>query len=83
MNTLSIIKSKIQELYQSNPNIHIHVSIAKPRIILKNEPVVIKGVYPHIFQIEEQYGDTVKCHTLQYADILTKNIQILELDDQL
>ena len=54
MTSLNIIKSKIQRLYKTNPDIHINVAITSPKVNLKNEPVVIKGVYPHIFQIEER-----------------------------
>lgn len=80
MTTLDIIKSKIQKLYKTNPNIHINVSMTNPKISLNNEPAVIKGVYPHIFQIEERSNGSPKCHTLQYTEVLTKHIEILELE---
>lgn len=77
--SLDIIKSQIKRLYDTHPNIHINVSITRPKVDLKNEPVIIKGVYPHIFQIEERSSGSPKCHTLQYADVLTKQIEILEM----
>ena len=80
MNALDAIKARIRDLYQTNPAIHINVSITKPKIQLRNEPVIIKGVYPHIFQIEEQSSGLPKMHTLQYADVLMHRIDILELE---
>lgn len=79
MNSLDIIKSKIQRLYKSNPNVHINIAITNPKINLKNEPVVIKGVYPHILQIEERSSGSPKCHTLQYTEVLLHHIEIVEL----
>ncbi len=35
------------------PYIHINISISNPKVTLNNVPVIIKGVYPHIFQIED------------------------------
>ena len=81
MTLLDIIKSKIQKLYKINPNIHINVSLTSPRVHLKNEPVVIKGVYPHIFQIEERTTGSPKSHTFQYTDVLQRNVEILEMDE--
>lgn len=54
MNALDIIRAEIQKLYKTNPNIHINVEITSPKINLKNKPVIIKSVYPHIFQVEEK-----------------------------
>ena len=81
MNSLDIIKAKIQKLYKTNPNIHINVAITSPKVNLKNEPVVIKGVYPHIFQIEERGNGSPKTHTLQYSDVLLHLIDIVELGE--
>lgn len=79
MNSIDLIKDKIQRLYKTHPNIYINVSMTSPRINLKNELVVIKAVYSHIFQIEERSSGSPKCHTLQYTDVLTGQIQIVGL----
>ena len=81
MTSLEIIKEKIKKLYNTNPNVHINVSMSNPRIELKNELVKIKGVYPHIFQIEEGSTGSVKCRTHQYTEVLTRRIEILELQE--
>lgn len=81
MNSLDIIRSKIQKLYNNNPSIHINVAITRPKVILKNEPVVIKGIYPHIFQIEERSSGFPKTHTVQYSDVLLNHIEIIELKE--
>ncbi|HJD22883.1 MAG TPA: hypothetical protein H9694_01930 [Firmicutes bacterium] len=81
MTSLEAIRSKIKGLYKSNPNIHVSVSTSHPRICLKNEPAVLKGVYPHIFQIEERSSGVPKCHTIQYTEVITKQIELVELND--
>ena len=79
MVSLNIIKGKIRRLFITNPNIHINVSLVSPKINLKNEPAVIKGVYPHIFQIEECSSGSPKVHTVQYAEVLLNHFEIVEL----
>lgn len=79
MNSLDVIKMKIQKLYKTNPRIHINVVLSNPRVNLRNEQVVITGVYPHIFQIEAQSGPEPRAYTLQYSDVLIGRIEILEL----
>ena len=79
MNSFDLIKKGILTLYKTNPNIHVNVTISNPKVNLKNRPVVIKGVYPHVFQIEDRSGSPNACHTISYIDILTGNVEILEL----
>lgn len=81
MTSLEDIKKRIMRLYKTDPNIHINVELQRPRISLKDRPVVIKGVYPHIFQIEEQGIAFPKRYTLQYADVLLNHIEIMELGE--
>lgn len=74
MATINEIRLKIQELYHDNPDIHIDVSMNRPRIHIVNQEATIKGVYKNVFQIKTG-GE---CHTLQYSDILIKRIRIAE-----
>lgn len=83
MTTLDIIKSRIRYLYENNPNIHMNISINHPKIHLENDPAVIKGVYSHVFRIEEYSNGAPQCHTIQYTDIVTKQIEIVELATEL
>lgn len=78
MTSLKSIKNTIKKLYLTNPNIHINVSMTSPKICLQNEPAVIKGVYPHIFQIEEAGSGFPQRRTLTYTDVFTKQIEIVE-----
>lgn len=82
MASLDTIKNNIKKLYETNPNIHINVCMTRPKVQLTNESVVIKEVYPHIFQITEQNGDFSKSYTIPYTDVLTNQIKILELADR-
>ena len=74
------IRQQILERYERDPEIRINVSIARPRLRLSNVPVKITGVYAHVFQIEETSAGQARRHTLQYTDVLTRNIEILDLE---
>ena len=76
---LQQIRQRILERYQSDPNIRINVSLRQPRLHLNNVPVKITGVYRHIFQVEEDSSGQSKRHALQYADVLTHDIELLDI----
>jgi len=76
---LQQIRQRISERYLSDPNIRINVSLRQPRLHLNNVPVKITGVYRHIFQIEEVSSGPPKRHALQYTDVLTHDIELLDL----
>ena len=75
---LEQIRQRILERYRSNPSIRIKVSLRRPKLHLDNVPVVITGVYRHIFQVEEASSGQPKRHALQYADVLTHDIERLD-----
>ena len=79
MNEIQQIRQRILERYRHDPKIRINVSIAKPKLHLNDVPVEITGVYANIFQIEEVTDGQARRHTLQYTDVLTHNIEILDL----
>ena len=76
---LQQIRQRISERYRSDPNIRINVSLRQPRLHLNNVPVKITGVYRHIFQVEEDSSGQSKRHALQYADVLTHDIELLDI----
>ena len=76
---LQQIRQRISERYLNDPNIRINVSLRQPRLHLNNVPVRIMGVYRHIFQVEEDSSGQPKRHALQYADVLTHDIELLDL----
>ncbi|MBQ3265049.1 MAG: hypothetical protein IJH07_04660 [Ruminococcus sp.] len=78
MTQLEIIKTRVAYLFSTSPKIHINVRLVHPRLELKNDVVVIKGVYKNIFTIEEYTAGRPRLHSLQYVDILTGNIEIME-----
>ena len=82
MNILDTIKDRIHILYKTNPNIHVNVTLKRPhKTKLNNLAVVIKGVYPHMFQVEDSSEGVAKLHMHSYTDIVTKEVEILELSD--
>ena len=78
MTQLDMIKKKVKYLYSVSPRIHINVRLYHPRLELKNNAVEIKGIYQNIFTIEEYTTGVPRIHSLQYVDILTGNIEIIE-----
>lgn len=76
---LQQIRQRISERYLSDPNIRINVSLRQPRLHLNDVPVRITGVYRHIFQVEEDSSGKPKRHALQYADVLTHDIEPLNI----
>lgn len=76
---LQQIRQRISERYLSDPNIRINASLRQPKLRLSNVPVKITGVYRHIFQVEEDSSGQPKRHALQYADVLTHDIELLNL----
>ena len=76
---LEQIRQRISERYRSDPDIRINVSLRQPELHLNNVPVAITGVYRHIFQIEETSSGQPKRHALQYADVLTHDIELLDI----
>ena len=78
MTQLDMIKRKVAYLFSVSPKVHVNVNLYHPRIVLKNDAVEIKGVYKNIFTIEEYTGNAPRIHSLQYIDILTGNVEIIE-----
>ncbi len=83
MASLDTIKKQIEHLFKTNPTIHMDVFLSAPRLTLENAEVTIKGVYPHLFRIEEFSGGRLKSHTLQYSQIYTRQVIIHELEQKL
>ena len=81
MNALERIKLRIKHLYETNPQIHVNISRTHPKLDLKNDPAVITGVYPHVFRIEEYSTGEAQSHTLQYTEIFTKQLEIVEIGE--
>lgn len=79
MTEIERIKARIDTLFKENERIHITVTTSRPRIYLKDFPVVIKGVYPHVFRVEEIGVENPHCYTFQYTDLLTNDVKISEL----
>ena len=81
MNNIDYIKSEINRLYETNPNVHISISRTHPKVIVDASPAKIVGVYKNIFQIEECEGGKMPTrHTFQYGEVLIGQVKIEELD---
>ncbi len=78
MSPLDAIRSEIKKLFDIHPDIRVNVSMTRPKVHLQNEPAVIRAVYPNFFRIEENSEGNPKLHTVQYTELLTKQIVIVE-----
>lgn len=82
MNALNLIREKIQHQQKVNPRIHISFSTSHPKTTLKSITAIIQEIYPNVFRVKECDCPYPKYHTLQYADVLTKRIEILEFSEK-
>ncbi len=80
MEGVEFIKNSIEQLYKTNPTIHVSVNKTYSKLILKSSPATIVGVYKNIFQIEEHESSKQPIrHTFQYRDVLIGQVVIEEL----
>lgn len=79
MTLMERIKARVKELYLRGDEIHVSITLSHPRIHLENAVCVIKGVYPHIFMIEQIDIERPVSYSLQYTDLLTECVKIEEL----
>lgn len=69
------IRLRLLERLHSDPHVCISVQMPHSRLVQSVE-VVITGVYPHVFCVEERVGGAVRRHSFQYADLLTRRVEI-------
>ena len=84
LSSLTDIRKKVQYLYRTHPNVHVNIQVRyprSPRQTLTDIPVVIKCVFPNVFQIEDTSSGTPKLYMHQYNEIATKEIEIIELEN--
>lgn len=79
MNSVDYIKNRIQEIYRTDPHIHIRIKTSHSRSPEPDRPAVIKEIYPNIFRVEENDDGCTKYLSVQYAEILMGQVEILEL----
>ncbi|MBR3894547.1 MAG: hypothetical protein IKJ35_05305 [Clostridia bacterium] len=80
MKTIESIKSQIQRLYETNPNVHVNIKMTHPRISVKDTAAVITGVYRNLFRIVEHDCGYARTHSIQYAEVLIGQVVIAELE---
>lgn len=78
--TVEYIKNGIENLYKTNPNIHISVKLPHSKSPIENSPAKITGVYRHLFQVEEEDNVHIVRHTFQYNEVLVGHVKIEEFE---
>lgn len=69
------IRMRILAQQQRDPCVRVSVQMPHSRLVQSVE-VVITGVYPHVFCVEERVGGAVRRHSFQYADVLTRRVEV-------
>lgn len=81
MNQIDIVKSNIRALYRDKQVVHAiirsHRSKAEEQNVLS---IIVKAVYANVFEVEEINAPKPKIYTFQYVDVITKEIDIKELE---
>lgn len=77
--TIDTIRRDIRKLFETDPHVHVNVTMRHPKVSVQNGPAVIKGVYPNTFQMEETQSGFTQRHSVQYNDVLIGRVEILEL----
>ncbi len=80
MKSIESIKSQIQRLYETNPNIHINIKMTHPRITVNGTAATITGVYRNLFRIVEHDRGYARTHSIQYAEVLIGQVVIEEVE---
>ena len=80
MDSMDVIKKKMAFLFRTHPQVHVNVALKRPKTVLTNLPVVIRGVYPHVFQLEYSGAGKNRIYIHQYNAIVTGEIEIPELE---
>lgn len=52
MNEIQSIKNEIQNLYETQPHVHINIAFSRPKAVIKNINATIFEVYKNIFRVE-------------------------------
>lgn len=84
MNQIDIVKSKIAALYKAHTNVHVNIKLKNhKKEELNNLPVVIKAIYANMFEVEDRNANPPKTYVYQYVDVITREIEILEIADSI
>lgn len=76
--TLEDIRLRILARRNNDPHVRISMQMPHSRLVESAE-VVITGVYPRVFCVEEKVGGAVRRHSFQYADVLTRRVEISDI----
>ena len=77
---LQNIRTKIRLLYNTNPDVHINISVNRSKTCTQKIKATITGIYPNLFTAESGDCGIKKHYNFQYVDILTGGIEIDELN---
>ena len=75
MSDLTALRQTINNLYKTTPDIHVNVSISRPKVHIENQAARIVAVYPNFFIIEAEG----KQYSVKYLDLFTNSIDIPEV----
>ena len=77
--TMETIRQDIRRLFETDPQVHVNVTMRHPKVSVQNGPATIKGVYPNTFQLEATNCALTQRYSVQYNDVLIGRVEILEM----
>lgn len=80
--TVSLVRSKIMDLFRRHAEIHMDVCCKSNRTHLENAFAVITAVHRNLFTVRITEDGIEKSYTFQYVDLLTNLVHIRELDNE-
>ena len=82
MNQIDIVKRNIAALYKSHKVVHANIRF--PRHSRTEEQdllsIVINAVYANVFEVKDINSTRPQTYTFQYVDVITKEIDIKEME---
>lgn len=78
--TLEALRDQVKQMHQNKQVIHVSISNSHPKVTLVDVPVHIQYASSQVFWIEREDRKQLFCNSFQYADLLTRRIEIKELD---
>ncbi len=81
MYTEQYLRTRLRQMCEHAPHIHISVSLTKPHVEISERPAKLVGAYLHIFQIEEEKDGRLERRSMPYGEVIAGIVRIAELEE--
>lgn len=82
MNQIDIVKRNIAALYKSHKVVHANIRFPRHSRTEAQDllSIVINAVYANVFEVKDINSTRPQTYTFQYVDVITKEIDIKEME---